>query len=556
MNLFQKIKTFAVAHKIWSVIIVIVIVGGVYYSAKAAKSGVTTTTYTLATAAKGTVITTVTGTGQVSANNQADVDTQVSGTVSAINVSVGQAVTAGQSLAHIDSPSALQSLQSAQIAYSKLTEPATEADTSNAEDTLAKSYTDAYNNVTSALADMTTIKNGLNNELYQSSGFLSTTGANADTIHTVPTAANYWSAADQAYNKAYLLYTKNYTDFQSVSLNAPTSTIANILNETYITAQAMATAVNDANAVATFITSQDTTGKTSSTETAAESSFATWVSTANGDVSSLLAAQDSITSAENALNTLTEGPQTLDVESQQISLTQAQQNYDYTYVRAPFDGVVAKIDVTPAQVVSSGTTVATIITPNEYATISLNEVDAAKISVGQKATLTFDAINDLTIAGTVSEIDGIGAVTQGVVTYGVKIAFDSNDARVKPGMSVNASIITAADQGVVVVPSAAVKTQGSTSYVQELSQKYSAAQATAGVTSLTAPKNVPVTVGLSDNTNTEIVTGVAVGDQVVIRTAVVGGSAAATKSTAAAATTRSGFGGGAGGGAGGVLRGL
>jgi RND family efflux transporter MFP subunit len=244
------------------------------------------------------------------------------------------------------------------------------------------------------------------------------------------------------------------------------------------------------------------------------------------------------------------------VQAQQLSLTEAEQNYAYQNVTSPIDGVVAKISVTPAEQVSNGTAIATVVTPNEYATISLNEVDAAKVSVGQKSTLTFDAVNNLSLAGTVSEVDGIGTVSQGVVTYNVQIAFDSEDSRVKPGMSVNATIITAADQNVLIVPSAAVKTQGNISYIQELGQKYSITQETAGVTSATAPKNVLVVTGLSDDTNTEIDSGLSAGDQVIIKTTVTTGSSASTKTSATAATTRGGFGGGGGGGGAAVLRGL
>ena len=70
----------------------------------------------------------------------------------------------------------------------------------------------------------------------------------------------------------------------------------------------------------------------------------------------------------------------------------------------------------------------------------MNEVDAAKISVGNKTTLTFDATEDLTLTGKVAQIDTIGTVEQGVVSYKVKIAFDTQDERIKPGMTANASI--------------------------------------------------------------------------------------------------------------------
>ena len=107
---------------------------------------------------------------------------------------------------------------------------------------------------------------------------------------------------------------------------------------------------------------------------------------------------------------------------------------------------------------SSGITMGTIITAQELATIVLNEVDVAKVKLGEKATLTFDAIPDLTIAGQVSEIDSVGTVSQGVVNYNVKISFATQDDRVKSGMSVDATIITDIAQNVVVVPNGAIKT--------------------------------------------------------------------------------------------------
>src|SRR6185503_5946600 len=107
-------------------------------------------------------------------------------------------------------------------------------------------------------------------------------------------------------------------------------------------------------------------------------------------------------------------------------------------VRAPFSGTIAKLSVDKGDQASSGTTVATIISKNQIADLSLNEVDAAKVTVGQKATLTFDAVEDLSIAGAVASVDTLGTVSQGVVSYVVKIQFTTQDERVKPGMSVNA----------------------------------------------------------------------------------------------------------------------
>ena len=71
----------------------------------------------------------------------------------------------------------------------------------------------------------------------------------------------------------------------------------------------------------------------------------------------------------------------------------------------------------------------------QVAEVTLNEVDAAKVTVGQAATLTFDAISGLSLAGKVVEIDPVGTVSQGVVNYNVQVSFNDTTNQVKPGMS-------------------------------------------------------------------------------------------------------------------------
>ena len=163
----------------------------------------------------------------------------------------------------------------------------------------------------------------------------------------------------------------------------------------------------------------------------------------------LASASAEVKEREASLQKLQMGPDPLDLRTQQLSVQQrkdalldAQEKLgDYT-IRAPFAGILAKITIKKGDPATSGTIMATLITPQRTATVSLNEVDAAQLQVGQKATLTFDAIPDVSIAGEVAEIDALGTVSQGVVTYAVKILFDTQDIRVKPGMSTSAAIIT------------------------------------------------------------------------------------------------------------------
>jgi HlyD family secretion protein len=193
---------------------------------------------------------------------------------------------------------------------------------------------------------------------------------------------------------------------------------------------------------------------------------------------------------------------------------------DYS-VYANLSGIVSVADVSQGDNVSSGTTIATIITKSKIAKITLSESDIANIRVGQKATLTFDAIDGLSIVGQVSEVDSVGAASSGVVSYGIEIAFDTDTDSVKPGMSVSATIITDSKSDVLTVPTTAVKSyDDGTYYVQVLSGKYDLTNKTnsiKGVTSATTPTTKTVTIGLADDTNTEITGGLSEGDQIVVR---------------------------------------
>ncbi len=115
----------------------------------------------------------------------------------------------------------------------------------------------------------------------------------------------------------------------------------------------------------------------------------------------------------------------------------------------------------------------------------------------------------------------MGAVSQGVVTYNVKIAFDTQDDRVKPGMSVSASIITEAKPNVLLVPNSAIKSQGGISYVEIVEgddRNTALADNANGVILKNAPRRQNIEIGAANDEFTEIISGLNEGDVVVTRT--------------------------------------
>lgn len=245
-------------------------------------------------------------------------------------------------------------------------------------------------------------------------------------------------------------------------------------------------------------------------------------------------------------------PRPVDIAAMRVQVREAQDNYKLAVdnlaeanIKSPIDGIVAKVYQKAGDAAGPSTAIVTLITNKQMAAISLNEVDAAKVKTGQKATMTFSAVDGLEITGEVADIDALGTVTSGVVSYNVNAVFDTQDDRIKPGMSVSASIVTAQKMDALSVPSSAIKTDASGATYVEVLVSPSAASSDGSVTSALVPERKTVVVGLANDTDTEIISGLNEGDSFVART--IAGTAVS------ASTQQSGlslFGGNRGGGSG------
>ena len=141
------------------------------------------------------------------------------------------------------------------------------------------------------------------------------------------------------------------------------------------------------------------------------------------------------------------------------------------------------------------------------ATLAVNEVDLPSLKVGQRADLEFDALPDLAMTGKVTDIADSGTVSSGVVTFDVTVKLDVVNKKLKPGMTVAATIVTDVARDALLVSNSAVKTDtNDASYVLVLNP--------GGTTT----KQVTVEPGLSNDTQTQIVSGLAEGQEVVTAT--------------------------------------
>jgi multidrug efflux pump subunit AcrA (membrane-fusion protein) len=154
---------------------------------------------------------------------------------------------------------------------------------------------------------------------------------------------------------------------------------------------------------------------------------------------------------------------------------------------------------------STGQTIAQVTTgAMQTMVVNLTEIDVVNVRIGNKATITVDAIPDKTFTGKVISIDTTGSISSGVTSYPAVIAFDSAIENIYPNMSATARIITATKADVLLVPTSAVKTQNGESTVQVLENG--------------SPHSQIVEIGLRSNTQTEIVSGITEGQTVITST--------------------------------------
>jgi len=573
------------------------VLAGAYFFFFAGKKSAMATIYTYDTAVKGSIIQSVSGSGQVSASDQVSVKSQVSGDLVSLDVVQGQAVKSGDVLARLDSTDAQAAvnvaqanLQSAQLTLQQagqnnsqsLTQAqqalgqANDALTQSQSD-LSKTYEQAFNSVASAFSDLPTVMSDINNII---------NGSSSTVVQTSGTYLNYYEDQITSYGSttATLLdlgstytaakgsYSAVLAEYKSASRYSDPAVISKLVSDSNDAAKKISNAVK---ALGNVI--QQYRDAATSNNAVVQPFSSTQLNTLNSDSSTvnshlvdLLSTQQSIQTAiqnvnsakdtvdqksqsldtlKNLTNPISDQGQQLSVQQKETALADAQDTLSNYTIRAPFDGVVASVaDLQKGDSVGGSTTIATVITNNQIATISLNEVDAAGVLVGQKATMTFDALSDVTMTGHVSAIDTIGTVSQGVVSYNVTIAFDTQNDSVKPGMSTTAAIVTNIKQDVILVPNSAIKSNAAGNFVYVPTQTVNGATSGSSENGA-AEKQQTVTIGLADDNNTEIVSGLNEGDTVVTKTTTQAATASSSNSSVLSRILGGGGGGLGGGGA-------
>jgi len=206
------------------------------------------------------------------------------------------------------------------------------------------------------------------------------------------------------------------------------------------------------------------------------------------------------------------------IDQAKASLNSSWLSYQSTspIVTAPIAGVVSNVGIVPGMVLTSQATSTNQTTTSSHrvaviqneakpiVSVSLTEIDVPKVKTGQKVIVTLDSLPDKTFTGKVVTVDRIGTTSNNVTSYSSLIQLDTASSEILPNMAANANIILETKSDVLLVPSAAIQTQAGQSYVRVLRNG--------------REQQIPVEVGLFGDTQTEIISGLSEGDEVVTGT--------------------------------------
>ncbi|MFQ5593474.1 MAG: efflux RND transporter periplasmic adaptor subunit [Anaerolineae bacterium] len=457
------------------------------------------------TVERGSLVATVNAAGNIAAKAETALTFRTTGKVTAVHVQKGRQVEAGQVLMELDTTDL--ELEVAKARLSLATAEAQLAKT-NAGPTAAE-LAAAQASLESARENLAKVEAGPTQaQLAAAEAALKAAQDSYQRAVGRPTADDVEQARlklDQAKNSLWA--SQNQRDAtcgqsnSSAQCDSARAQVANaeisvrLAEATYQDAQTPATAAEIENAAAQVQRAQDDLDRLRNSPTAAE----------------LAAAKSQVAQAESQLEKLTNGPTAEDlaiseaqVEQARLSLQQAERRLEDAKLIAPFAGTVVTVNYREGEYVSASMP-AVAVTDLSILEIEvpLAEMDVARVTSGQEVEIVLDALPGVTLQGHVSYVAPVASISQGVVNYPVTVEIEEPDPAVRPGMTAGVSIVVERREDVLTVPNRAVRSAGRQRVVEVLYQEQVI--------------QAPVTLGMSNDTLTEVISGLKEGDQVVLR---------------------------------------
>jgi HlyD family secretion protein len=217
--------------------------------------------------------------------------------------------------------------------------------------------------------------------------------------------------------------------------------------------------------------------------------------------------------AERELERVKAGPRPFEIESAELAvrraelqLDEAAKAYERTRLVAPFDGVVSRVYVEAGSLAAPGVPLIELTSLDPlYVRAEVDEVDIREVRTGMPARVQLDALPNTFLNGSIEKIAVLGRDKGGIVSYDVEVRLDTSDLRVRHGMTAEALVVVEERQDVLTIPNLFIRLdrRSNTAYVNVLKPDGTL-------------EEVQVTLGLTGQDTSELVSGLAEGDVLAI----------------------------------------
>jgi HlyD family secretion protein len=466
-------------------IVAIVLIGGGVFVATRTATSQTGPSQMLANAQTATVVqttlvTSVDSTGSIMPEAELDLSFGTSGTIAQVNVTVGDQVKQGDVLATLDTTDLQLKVTQAEQSY--LLQQLTYSETVQAD---PNDITIAEASYSSALASYNAARQDYNNL------------ADKEAVQ-----CSSLTSAKASLERAQIAYDRIANDHQaSQYLNGDWGPFQNIVDGLTNAQSAYEQAVANCN-----------------------------ISKLSLNDSSLRSAEAQLQNAKANLDELisprteTQIQAAAALEQARLSVEQAKRSLDDATIVAPFDGVITAVNIVAGGSSGSSAAISIADTSRLHVAVLVDETEIANVQVGQQAEITLDALNGITLTGTVANIDPSGTVSNGVVNYSVRVNLDPTDAASKTAlkldMTANASLIGEKAENVLAVPTTAIRAGRAMNRGNAQSGETATNAASNMVMVLKdgQPRPVEVTLGMTAGDLTEVSGDLQAGDEVLIMT--------------------------------------
>lgn len=404
-------------------------------------------------------------TGRVRPAQEVELALQSAGKVSAVNVSVGEAVSSGQSLINLDDTDLVirlgkerAALEKAKLELAKL-EPR-----NSATNDFDQAYEDGFNAVAEAFIDLPNTVIGIDDLLEHA--YLAD---NLIRARYGDTAREYrWNAYDKYYD-ALNAYEDMFGVYKSTTRYSEDDVIEKLVVDTYEVTKLTADAVKSTINFIDYIETRMSDSEDSSQLDLDKATLDEYTDNINTHLATLLEVKGNMQSAVYGITD--EGH---DLTSSKISVRQAELDVEETLfeiskriIKSPVDGIVSRVDAKVGETVSSGMPIVTVISTDKFEIeADVPEADMAKIHVGAETDVTLDAYGDVLFKARVISIEPAETIVDGVSTYKTTLQFLENDSRIRSGMTADVIIYGDKKEDVIAIPQRAVITRDGSKYVR------------------------------------------------------------------------------------------